>query len=52
MDVCERTIVVSDGTVAADGPTAEIFADDAILAECGLERPLALQGCPVCGAAR
>jgi cobalt/nickel transport system ATP-binding protein len=51
MDLCERTIVVSDGTVAADGPTAEIFADDEMLAECGLERPLALQGCPVCGAA-
>jgi cobalt/nickel transport system ATP-binding protein len=51
-DLCERTIVVSDGTVAADGPTAELFADDAMLAACGLERPLAMQGCPVCGGAR
>jgi len=48
MDLCERTIVISDGRVAADGPTTEIFTDDELLAASGLERPLALQGCPVC----
>ena len=48
-DLCERTIVISNGTVAADGPTKEIFADDALLAACQLERPLGMQGCPVCG---
>lgn len=48
LDVCERTIVISDGAVAADGTTAEIFADDSLLKRCRLERPLAMQGCPVC----
>ncbi|NTU71782.1 MAG: ABC transporter ATP-binding protein [Coriobacteriia bacterium] len=49
LDLCERTIVISRGTVAADGPTREIFEDATLLDACHLERPLALQGCPVCG---
>jgi cobalt/nickel transport system ATP-binding protein len=49
LDLCERTIVISQGTVAADGPTREIFADEGLLDACHLERPLAMQGCPVCG---
>jgi cobalt/nickel transport system ATP-binding protein len=48
LDLCERTIVMSGGTVTADGPTREVFRDDALLAASGLERPLALQACPVC----
>ncbi|MEW6487136.1 MAG: ABC transporter ATP-binding protein [Thermodesulfobacteriota bacterium] len=50
LELCRRTIVIRQGQVAADGPTTEIFRDDALLAACGLERPLSLQGCPVCGA--
>ncbi len=50
LDLCDRTIIMSNGAVAADGPTHEIFGDDALLATSGLERPLAMQGCPVCGA--
>lgn len=49
LDICDRTIVLSAGRVAADGPTRALFGDDALLAACGLERPLALQSCPVCG---
>lgn len=49
--LCERTIVLSHGVVAADGPTAEIFTDDALLAVAGLERPLGMQACPVCRSA-
>jgi cobalt/nickel transport system ATP-binding protein len=52
LDLCDRTIVMSDGTITADGPTREIFADDALLQTSGLERPLAMQGCPACGNAR
>jgi cobalt/nickel transport system ATP-binding protein len=48
LDVCERTIVMRDGLITADGPTAAIFADDELLASSGLERPLSMQGCPVC----
>jgi cobalt/nickel transport system ATP-binding protein len=49
LDLCGRTIVLKDGKVAADGPTAEIFSDEALLADCRLEKPLRMQGCPVCG---
>ncbi len=49
-DLCERTIVMSAGRIAADGPTREVFGDDALLEACGLERPLGMQACPVCGA--
>ena len=48
-DVCQRVIVLKEGRIAADGPTAEIFADRRLLAECRLEQPLRLQGCPACG---
>jgi cobalt/nickel transport system ATP-binding protein len=49
LDVCARTIVLAEGRVAADGPTGEVLADDALLSASGLERPLRLQGCPRCG---
>ncbi len=48
MDLCERTIVVHEGRIKADGPTSEIFHDEKLLAESHLEKPLRLQGCPVC----
>ncbi|WP_224982225.1 energy-coupling factor ABC transporter ATP-binding protein [Geomonas agri] len=50
LEVCERTVVLSQGVVRADGPTLEIFRDEALLRECRLEKPLSMQGCPVCGA--
>jgi len=49
LDLCERTIVLHNGLVSADGPTAEIFANEKLLAACSLEKPLRMQGCPVCG---
>ncbi|MBU0662920.1 MAG: energy-coupling factor ABC transporter ATP-binding protein [Proteobacteria bacterium] len=49
VELCPRTIVLHQGTVKADGATLEIFNDDALLAECRLEKPLSMQGCPVCG---
>jgi len=49
-DLCERTIVMSGGTIAADGLTADIFGDIALLERCGLEQPFAMQACPVCSA--
>jgi cobalt/nickel transport system ATP-binding protein len=48
LDLCQRTIVIHDGRVTADGPTETIFKDDALLAASHLEKPLRLQGCPVC----
>jgi cobalt/nickel transport system ATP-binding protein len=48
LDICERTIIIKAGKVEADGPTAEIFRDEKLLLDCHLEKPLRLQGCPVC----
>lgn len=45
LDLCDRTIVLFDGAVAADGETGTILRDDDLLGRCGLERPLCLQGC-------
>ena len=48
MDLCERTIVMHDGMIKADGMTQEIFQDDELLANSHLEKPFKLQGCPIC----
>ena len=48
-ELCDRVIVLSGGSIVADGPTGDVFTDDALLAESGLERPLGMQACPVCG---
>jgi len=52
LDLCERTIVIREGTVAADGKSVEILNDEAMLSESNLEKPLRFQGCPVCGAVK
>ncbi|MCE5275002.1 MAG: energy-coupling factor ABC transporter ATP-binding protein [Deltaproteobacteria bacterium] len=49
LDLCERTIVLHEGRIMADGPTLRIFRDDELLRECRMEKPLSMQGCPVCG---
>ncbi len=51
LELCERTIVMSGGRVTADGATRDIFTDVKLLDESGLEKPLSLQGCPICGMA-
>jgi cobalt/nickel transport system ATP-binding protein len=48
LDLCSRTIVLKDGAVVADGPTGEILENEALLQASNLEKPLRLQGCPVC----
>ncbi len=49
MDLCERTIIVKDGEIAADGKSIEILNNGLLLSESNLEKPLRFQGCPVCG---
>jgi cobalt/nickel transport system ATP-binding protein len=44
LDLCERTIVLHKGRVLADGPTLDIFTNDALLTQGRLERPLCMQG--------
>jgi cobalt/nickel transport system ATP-binding protein len=48
MEMCERTIVLHQGKITADGPTLKIFQDETLLAQSGLEKPLKMQGCPIC----
>lgn len=38
-ELCPRTVILRDGTVAADGPTATLFRDKALLEACALEAP-------------
>ncbi len=40
IDLCQRTIILKDGIIAADGPTLEIFSDKELLESCSLELPL------------
>ncbi len=49
-ELCERTLVLAGGRLVADRPTGAVFDDDALLVASGLERPLGMQACPVCGA--
>jgi cobalt/nickel transport system ATP-binding protein len=48
LELCQRTIVLHEGRVMADGPTMDIFRNDKLLKTCRLEKPLAMQACPVC----
>jgi cobalt/nickel transport system ATP-binding protein len=50
LDVCERTIVLHQGKITADGPTMEIMQDQEVLHRSRLEKPLRMQSCPVCAA--
>ncbi len=46
-DYADRTVVLADGRVLAEGPTTDVFADDALIARAGLRPPplrRALQG--------
>jgi cobalt/nickel transport system ATP-binding protein len=49
LELCPRTIILNGGKIRGDGATLDIFRDQQLLAECGLEPPLSLQKCPVCG---
>ncbi|MFH0784882.1 MAG: ABC transporter ATP-binding protein [Pseudomonadota bacterium] len=48
LDLCERTIVIHDGKIMADGPTIAIFQNKNLLEASHLEKPLRMQACPVC----
>jgi cobalt/nickel transport system ATP-binding protein len=48
LDLCERTIIIKNGRITADGPTLKLFQDVELLAESHLEKPFRLQACPVC----
>ena len=39
LELCPRSVILSDGVVVADGPTADILADDALMKSHRLELP-------------
>lgn len=43
LDLCDRTIVMKDGKIVADGSTQYVFGDLALLEDCGLEQPAELR---------
>lgn len=45
LDVCQRCIVIREGTVVADGTATDILSDKALLEENNLELPLSHQRC-------
>jgi cobalt/nickel transport system ATP-binding protein len=49
MELCDRTIMLHQGRVTADGPTIKLLQDEELLHLSRLEKPLRMQGCPLCG---
>lgn len=43
LDTCQRTIILADGRIVADGPSSEILSNKQLLESNGLELPLSLQ---------
>ncbi len=48
VDLCERTIIIQNGEVVADGKSLDIFSNEELLHKSHLEKPLRMQNCPVC----
>ncbi len=49
LELCERTIILCKGEIKADGQTVKLFQDNNLINQSGLEKPLSMQGCPICG---
>jgi cobalt/nickel transport system ATP-binding protein len=43
VDLCERTIILDDGLIIADGSTIELLSNEQLMIEHGLEKPHSLQ---------
>ena len=48
-EICDRVLVIKNGTVAADGHPKVILTDERLLADCRLELPPGIRDCPACG---
>ncbi len=42
LDICERTIILYQGKIAADGSTLDLLKNDSLLDQCHLEKPARL----------
>lgn len=52
LEAAPRTVCLARGGIAADGSTAAVLGDAALMEACGLERPASLRPCPRCGSPR
>lgn len=52
LELCDDVAILHHGVVAASGPADIILGDATLLDGCGLELPLSMQACPVCGLAK
>lgn len=43
VDLCQRTIILDNGMIIADGPTIELLSDEQLMIEHGLEKPHSLK---------
>lgn len=48
-ELCERTIILKEGVIIADGLTSELMINEELMEKCSLEIPLSIQNCPRCG---
>jgi len=48
-ELCDRIIVMHEGSIAAQGPADEIFNDYKLLETCQLEQPYSMKPCSKCG---
>ncbi|GAB1454746.1 ABC transporter ATP-binding protein [Spirochaetota bacterium] len=49
LELCDEIAVLHDGALVAIGLASIILKDERLLDRCGLELPLSMQACPVCG---
>lgn len=49
LELCERTIVLKEGRIVCDGLSFQMLSNEQLLEQWGLEKPLSLQNCPICG---
>ncbi|MHC1681477.1 MAG: energy-coupling factor ABC transporter ATP-binding protein [Clostridiaceae bacterium] len=47
-ETCERTIIIDNGTVIADGLTLDILSNEELMNKSSLELPLSIQNCSSC----
>jgi cobalt/nickel transport system ATP-binding protein len=48
-ELCERTIILREGAIIADGLTSELLINVELMEKCSLEVPLSMKSCPRCG---
>ena len=46
LELCPRSVILSDGVIVADGPTHDVLTDDALLRAHRLELPVRLRPRP------